>query len=78
MKAIIVFRMDEEPIGQERKSLGRLKKFNLDNTANLVRNRGAKQISKNVMKLVLRLKSLAQNMFRTIKCCTTFKYNFIS
>ena len=50
MKAIIVFRMDEEPIGQERKTLGRLKKFNLDNTANLVRNRGAKQISKNVMK----------------------------
>ena len=50
MKAIIVFRMDEEPIGQERKTLGRLKKFDLDNTANLVRNRGAKQISKNVMK----------------------------
>ena len=54
MKAIIVFRMDEEPIGQERKTLGRLKKFNLDNTANLVRNRGAKQISKNVMKWVFK------------------------
>ena len=39
MKAIIVFRMDEEPIGQERKTLGRLKKFNLDSTANLVRKK---------------------------------------
>ena len=44
--------MDEEPIGQERRSIGRLKKFDLENTANLVRNRGAKQISKNVIKLV--------------------------
>ena len=48
--------MDEELIGQERRSLGRLKKFDLENTANLVRNRGAKQISKNVIKLVPRKK----------------------
>ena len=32
--------------------LGPLKKFDLENTANLVRNRSTKQISKNVIKLV--------------------------